>query len=145
MLRIAALALAAVCVAACTKNSSAPSERGTGTTFFVTSSTSVTGNLGGLRGADAICQNLANAVGAGNRTWRAYLSVERDPDNGNRPTDARSRIGTGPWFNAKGVMLASDLTALHALKGDSTLFVTKRASRSTANGSDRRLRSNTTS
>ena len=126
MLRIVAVALAAVCLAACTKNSNAPSERGTGTTFFVTSSTSVTGNLGGLRGADAICQNLANVVGAGNRTWHAYLSAERDPDNGNRPVDARSRIGTGPWFTAKGVMLASDLTALHALKGDSTMFVTEK-------------------
>ena len=126
MLRIVALALAAVCVAACTKNSSAPSERGTGTTFFVTSSTSATGNLGGLRGADAICQNLASVVGAGNKTWRAYLSVERDASNGNRPTDARSRIGNGPWFNAKGVMVAANLTALHALKGDSTLFITEK-------------------
>jgi hypothetical protein len=126
MLRIAALALAAVCVTACTKNSSAPSERGTGTTFFVTSARSTTGNLGGLRGADATCQNLANAVGAGNKTWRAYLSVERDPDNGNRPTDARSRIGTGPWFNAKGVKLANDLNALHALRGDAALFVDER-------------------
>jgi hypothetical protein len=125
MLRIVAVALAAACMAACTKNSNAPSERGTGTTFFVTSSTSVTGNLGGLRGADAICQNLANAVGSGNRTWRAYLSAERDPDNG-RPVDARSRIGSGPWFNAKGVMLAADVTALHALKGDATLFVTEK-------------------
>jgi hypothetical protein len=123
MLRIAALALAAVCMAACTKNSSGPTERGTGTTFFVTSARSTTGNLGGLRGADAICQNLASAVGAGNKTWRAYLSVERDAANGNRPTDARSRIGTGPWFNAKGVMLASDLTTLHALRGDAALFV----------------------
>ena len=102
MLRIVAVALAAVLSAACTKNSSAPSERGTGTDFFVTSATSVTGNLGGLRGADAICQNLASAVGAGNKTWRAYLSVERDAANGNRPTDARSRIGAGPWFNAEG-------------------------------------------
>lgn len=126
MLRIVAVALAAACMAACTKNSNAPSERGTGTTFFVTSSTSVTGNLGGLRGADAICQNLANIVGAGNRTWHAYLSAERDPDNGNRPVDARSRIGTGPWFNAKGVMLASDLTALHAMRGDSTMFITEK-------------------
>jgi hypothetical protein len=125
-LKIVAVALAAVCMAACTKNSNAPSERGTGTTFFVTSSTSVTGNLGGLRGADAICQNLANAVGAGNRTWRAYLSVQSDPANGNRATDARSRIGAGPWFNARGVMLANNLTALHALKGDSTLFVTEK-------------------
>jgi hypothetical protein len=123
MLRIAALALAAVCLAACTKNSSAPTERGTGTTFFITSTRSTTGNLGGLSGADAICQHLATAVGAGNKTWRAYLSVERDAANGNRPTDARSRIGNGPWFNAKGVMVAGNLTALHALKGDSTLFV----------------------
>jgi hypothetical protein len=123
MLRIAALALAAVCAAACTKNSSGPTERGTGTTFFVTSATSTTGNLGGLSGADARCLSLATAVGAGNKTWRAYLSVERDASNGNRPTDARSRIGNGPWFNAKGVMVASNLSALHALKGDSTLFV----------------------
>jgi hypothetical protein len=126
MLRIAALAAAAMCVAACTKNSSGPTERGTGTTFFVTSTRSTTGNLGGLRGADATCQNLANAVGAGNKTWRAYLSVERDPDNGNRPVDAHSRIGSGPWFNAKGVMLASNLSALHALKGDAALFVDER-------------------
>ena len=126
MLRIVAVTLAAVCLAACTKNSNAPSERGTGTTFFVTSTTSVTGNLGGLRGADAICQNLANIVGAGNRTFHAYLSAERDPDNGNRPVDARSRIGSGPWYNAKGALLASDLTSLHALRGESTMFVTEK-------------------
>jgi Collagenase NC10 and Endostatin len=125
MLRIVAVALAAVCLAACTKNSTAPSERGTGTTFFVTSSTSVTGNLGGLRGADAICQNLASAVGAGNKTWRAYLSAERDPSSGSR-VDARSRIGAGPWFNAKGELLANSLTELHARKGDSTVFVNER-------------------
>ena len=123
MLRIAALALAAVCVAGCTKNSSGPTERGTGTTFFVTSATSTTGNLGGLSGADARCLSLATAVGAGNKTWHAYLSVERDASNGNRPTDARSRIGNGPWFNAKGALVASNLSALHALKGDSSLFV----------------------
>src|SRR5688500_9346486 len=62
-------------------------------TVFVTSATSATGNLGGLSGADATCQRLAAAVGADGRTWRAYLSVERDPANGNRATDARSRIG----------------------------------------------------
>ena len=64
--------------------------------FFVTSTTSVTGNLGGLAGADATCQRLAAAAGQGSRTWRAYLSVERDPANGNQPTHARDRIGTGP-------------------------------------------------
>ena len=68
--------------------------------FFVTSATSVTGNLGGLTGADATCQRLATAVGQGQRIWRAYLSVERDPANNNRPTHARDRIGTGPWYNA---------------------------------------------
>jgi hypothetical protein len=62
----------------------------------------------------------------GNKTWRAYLSVERDADNGNRPTDARSRIGNGPWLNAKGVVVANNLTELHARKGDSTVFVDER-------------------
>ena len=69
--------------------------------FFVSSTGSKTVNLGGLRGADKICQGLASAVGVGNKAWRAYLSAERDPDNGNKPTDARGRIGTGPWSNAK--------------------------------------------
>lgn len=94
--------------------------------FFVSSSTSVTGNLGGLRGADARCQSLASAVGAGNRTWRAYLSVERDPDSGNLPVDARSRIGTGPWLNARGVSLARDLNELHSRTGDPAVFVDER-------------------
>ena len=94
--------------------------------FFVSSAKSKTGNLGGLRGADRVCQNLAAAVGLGNKTWRAYLSVERDPDNDNKPTDARSRIGNGPWFNANGVMVAKDLAELHARKGEATLFVDER-------------------
>jgi len=123
-----AAAIAAIGAAACGGSSStAPSASQTPTmSFFVTSATSVTGNLGGLRGADALCQSLAAAAGVGAKTWRAYLSVERDAANGNRPTDARSRIGNGPWFNAKGVMLASNLAALHAMKGDSTLFVNER-------------------
>jgi len=94
--------------------------------FFVTSSKSTTGNLGGLRGADNICQSLATAAGAGNKTWRAYLSVERDAENGNRATDARSRIGNGPWFNAKRVMVSSNLTELHARKGDAAIFIDER-------------------
>jgi hypothetical protein len=85
--------------------------------------------LGGLRGADKICQGLASAVGLGNKTWRAYLSAERDPDNGNKPTDARSRIGTGPWSNAKGVVVAKDLDELHARKGDADLFLDERGQR----------------
>ena len=83
----------------------------------------MTGNLGGLRGADARCQKLAAAVGAGRKTWHAYLSVEHDPDHGDMPVDARSRIGSGPWFNAKGVLLADDLDSLHARKGDPAVFI----------------------
>ncbi len=62
-------------------------------------------------------------VGAGNKTWRAYLSVERDETNGGAATNARDRIGTGPWYNAKGVLLASDLTSLHARTGDAEVFL----------------------
>jgi hypothetical protein len=97
--------------------------------FFVTSTKSTTGNLGGIRGADALCANLAGAVGAGNskvKTWRAYLSLERDPDNNNNPTDARNRIGSGPWINASGATVANNLTELHSRAGDATVFVDER-------------------
>jgi len=97
--------------------------------FFVTSTTSVTANFGGLRGADAVCQRLATVAGAGDRTWRAYLSAERDPDNGNRPTDARSRIGSGPWFNAKGVAVANSVAELHSRTGNAEVFVDERGER----------------
>jgi hypothetical protein len=97
--------------------------------FFVSSTGSKTANLGGLRGADKTCQELASAVGLGNKPWRAYLSAERDPDNGNKPTDARSRIGTGPWSNAKGVVVAKNLDELHARKGDADLFLDERGER----------------
>jgi hypothetical protein len=127
MRRILAFAVAltaAVFVTACTKshNTAAPSELGS-MSFFVTSTTSTTGNLGGLRAADSMCQTLATAAGAGNKTWRAYLSVEHDADNGNGPTNARSRIGAGPWFNSKGVMVAANLTELHARRGDANVFI----------------------
>ena len=129
-LRIVGLALVATFVAvACgssnngTNNGTAPTQLGPTTSFFVTSSRSTTGNLGGLRGADRLCQDLASAAGIGSKIWRAYLSVERDADNGNRPTDARSRIGSGPWFNAHGVLVAGNLTELHARTGDSTVFI----------------------
>src|SRR6476660_5934682 len=96
---------------------------GSSLSFFVTSATSVTGNLGGLAGADATCQRLAAAVGQGARTWRAYLSVERDPANNNQPTHARDRIGNGPWVNASGVAVANSLGELHARTGESSVFV----------------------
>jgi hypothetical protein len=122
-----AAALAAASAAACTKSNTAPTQGGSAMSFFVSSAKSTTGNIGGLRGADALCQTLATAAGAGSKTWRAYLSVERDADNGNRPTDARSRIGNGPWFNAKGEMVASNLTELHARKGAATVFVDEKS------------------
>ncbi len=81
--------------------------------FFITSAGSGDGaNLGGLAGADKICQTLGAAAGQGNRTWRAYLSQAAA---GNLPpVNARSRIGTGPWFNAKGQLIAANVEDLHA-------------------------------
>ena len=80
-------------------------------TFFVTSTTEGSGNLGGLAGADRICQNLAQAAGAGNHTWHAYLSQQQQ---GNEPAiNARNRIGTGPWYNWKGQLIASNIADLH--------------------------------
>jgi hypothetical protein len=79
--------------------------------FFVTSTVPGTGNLGGLAGADQICQNLAAAAGAGNKTWHAYLSQQTQ---GNTPAaNARGRIGPGPWYNAKGQLIASNVADLH--------------------------------
>lgn len=69
-------------------------------TFFVTSEPIGDGaNLGGLAGADAHCQKLATAVGAGGKTWRAYLSTQARP--GQPAVNARDRIGKGPWYSAK--------------------------------------------
>ena len=69
-------------------------------TFFVTSEPIGNGgNLGGLAGADAHCQKLASAVGAGQRTWRAYLSTQARP--GQPAVNARDRIGNGPWYHSK--------------------------------------------
>ena len=78
--------------------------------FFVTSTTH-NGNLGGLVGADAECQRLAAAVGAGNRTWRAYLSTQGS--QAEPSVNARDRIGSGPWYNANGIMVAGNLADLH--------------------------------
>jgi hypothetical protein len=107
---------------------SAPSR--TAMSFFVSSATSTTGNLGGLAGADATCTRLATAVGQNSgRVWRAYLSVERDPSNGNRPTNARDRIGLGPWHNASGAVVANNLTELHSRSGDASVFIDERGQR----------------
>jgi hypothetical protein len=81
--------------------------------FFITSAGSGNGaNLGGLTGADAICQKLATSVGAGSKTWRAYLSTSAA---GNQPAvNARDRIGRGPWQNSKGVVVAQSVDDLHS-------------------------------
>jgi hypothetical protein len=77
--------------------------------FFVTSAGSGKGgDLGGLAGADQHCQHLAQAAGAGSKTWRAYLSTQ-----GPGAVNARDRIGGGPWRNAKGVVVAKDVAELH--------------------------------
>jgi hypothetical protein len=78
-------------------------------TFFVTSAGSGKGgDLGGLEGADKICQTRAQAAGAGSKSWHAYLSTQ-----GADAVNARDRIGMGPWQNAKGVVIARDLAELH--------------------------------
>jgi hypothetical protein len=76
--------------------------------FFVTSTGSGVngGNLGGLAGADAKCQMLAAGKGFGGKTWKAYLSIQG--------TNAKDRIGLGPWYNQKGTLIAANLNALHA-------------------------------
>jgi len=83
--------------------------------FFLTSAGTGRGaNLGGLNGADQHCQKLATAVGAGGKTWRAYLS--ENGSAGHPTRNARDRIGTGPWSNAKGVIIARNLEELHSDK-----------------------------
>lgn len=81
-------------------------------TFFITSVGSGKGaDLGGLEGADRHCQELAEAAGAGERAWRAYLSAQAA--DGQPAVNARERIGAGPWRNAKGQVVAQDLDELH--------------------------------
>jgi hypothetical protein len=82
------------------------------TSFFVTSVGIGNGaNLGGLAGADNHCQTLAQAAGAGGKTWHAYLSTQAI--DANAAENARDRIGKGPWQNAKGVVVAKDVAELH--------------------------------
>jgi hypothetical protein len=90
-------------------SSGAASDSGTSMSFFVSSTGSTTGGaLGGVSGADKHCQKLAAAAGYGAKTWRAYLS---STDGG--VINAKDRIGTGPWFNAKSQMVAASVAALH--------------------------------
>jgi hypothetical protein len=109
MMRLLLLLTAGLTLAAVPATQQAPM------TFFITSAGPGDGaNLGGLEGADRHCQTLAQAAGVGGLQWRAYLStVARD---GRPAVNARERIGTGPWYNARGVLIARDVAHLH---GDS--------------------------
>lgn len=81
--------------------------------FFITSAGPGDGaNLGGLEGADQHCQDLAYAAGFGDLTWHAYLSAA--PEDGRPAVHARDRIGSGPWHNYEGIMIAQDVTDLHS-------------------------------
>src|SRR5712672_1343785 len=108
----ACFALAAISVLA-----AAPAQaQSADTSFFVTSTPIGNGgNLGGLGGADNQCQTLAQAAGAGAKTWRAYLSTQAA--DGKPAVNARDRIGNGPWKNAKGVVIAKDVAELHGANG----------------------------
>lgn len=96
-------ALIAAAFAACTLTAYA---QDTSMSFFVTSANpGKGGDLGGLAGADAYCGQLAEAAGVTGKTWKAYLSTDAE--------NAKDRIGTGPWFNAKGEKIADDVATLH--------------------------------
>ncbi len=86
-----------------------------GMSFFVTSvNPGKGGDFGGLEGADRYCQTLAQSAGAGNRTWRAYLSTQAASLPDTNFVNARDRIGTGPWYNAKGELIARNVAELHS-------------------------------
>src|SRR5215469_13204091 len=109
-LRFSVFALAASMVVGA--SASAPAQQAN-MTFFVTSAGSGKGaDLGGLAGADRVCQQLAQAAGAGSHSWHAYLSTEAA--DGQAAVNARDRIGKGPWQNIKGVVVAKDVAELHS-------------------------------
>ena len=109
-MRFSALGLAGLLVVGASAVSSA--QQAANMTFFVTSAGSGKGaDLSGLAGADRICQQLAQAVGAGTHTWHAYLSTQAA--DGQAAVNARDRIGHGPWQNSKGVVVAKDVAELH--------------------------------
>jgi hypothetical protein len=111
----AAAALLAACTGGSMTSSSAStgSSGGSGMSFFVSSTGSGNGaNLGGLAGADQLCNRLATAAGAGGKVWRAYLSAQAA--GGTAAVNARDRIGSGPWRNAKGDVIAQNVADLHS-------------------------------
>lgn len=128
-MRVISLLVVMLIAAACENDSSPATPSAASVSMFVTSITSATGNLGGLAGADATCTRLASTLTQGGRTWRAYLSVERDPANGGQPTHARDRIGAGPWYNVNLQLVANNVAELHSRAGDAALFVDERGRR----------------
>jgi hypothetical protein len=112
LVHVSALAATAWLLAGCADGMMSSSGAASDMTFFVSSRGSGHGgDLGGLAGADRLCTTLASAAGAGNHTWHAYLSTQAGP--GGATVNARDRIGTGPWRNAKGVVVANNVTELH--------------------------------
>ncbi len=116
---IATSAALALIVAACAPTDTPETEEATeaadmaAMTFFITSAGPGDGaNLGGLEGADAHCETLAAAAGAGGMGWAAYLSTINE--DGSAGVNARDRIGTGPWHNQAGVLVANDADELHS-------------------------------
>jgi hypothetical protein len=108
-----ALAIAPLAIVMVTGTAFSQDRPAANMSFFITSAGSGDGaNLGGLAGADRHCQNLATAAGAGNKTWRAYLSATGE--NGGAAVHARDRIGAGPWFNFKGLQVAANVADLHS-------------------------------
>jgi len=98
----------------CAMSQSQP-DGGKAMTFFVTSTgPGKGGDLGGIDGADQHCQSLAKAAGAGDRNWRAYLSTQGTSTSDPKVVHARDRIGSGPWYNAKGVLVAKSVDDLHS-------------------------------
>lgn len=109
----------ALTLVSCSTMQSPQASVGKEMTFFITSvGTGKGADLGGIEGADQHCQSLAKAAGAGNRTWRAYLSTQGSALNDPKVVHARDRIGTGPWHNAKGVQIASSVEELHSAKNN---------------------------
>jgi hypothetical protein len=109
---IARLCLAAIAAGAALVAAQAAHAQAANNSFFVTSVGIGNGaNLGGLAGADNHCQTLAQAAGAGGKTWHAYLSTQAA--DGKPGENARDRIGKGPWQNVKGVVIARDVAELH--------------------------------
>lgn len=98
-----------------------PSSSSQGMSFFITSAgPGKGGDLGGLEGADRHCQSLAAAAGAGHRSWRAYLSTQGSALNDPKVVHARDRIGSGPWHNAKGMLIARNVEDLHSSRNNVT-------------------------